>query len=435
MIYEIFKQLRATNSKLEKLAILKSNVDCYLLQRVFVAAFDPMITYYMKKVPEASVMRERIDLIDTFAYLDTLANRKVTGNAAIEMIGKVRGMLDDGDREVFDCMLTRDIKCGVSEKTINKVWPDLIEEFPCQLCHGYDDKTQGKISYPAHAQIKADGMRFFAVCVGGEVEFRSRNGKILDFLGELVHEYNTLAIKAGCDVVFDGELVIYEKDGTLMPRQKSNGICGKASKGTISLKEAKSITTVLWDIIDHKDFKAKKSNVPCGVRYERLMKIVDQACVGSRVATIDTVTVHDEEQAVQLFQTYLDRGLEGIILKNLSSPWESKRVKHQLKMKAELECDLEISEWQFGTKGTKNEKLLGTLVGKTSCSLLTTGVGSGFSKKQRETIGPEVVGDIMAVKYNCKIRDKKTGQWSLFLPIFVEIRIDKSTADSLEDIE
>jgi hypothetical protein len=37
----------------------------------------------------------------------------------------------------------------------------------------------------------------------------------------------------------------------------------------------------------------------------------------------------------------------------------------------------------------------------------------------------------VAVKYNALIDDKKTGQKSLFLPVFVEIREDKKVADTI----
>jgi hypothetical protein len=41
------------------------------------------------------------------------------------------------------------------------------------------------------------------------------------------------------------------------------------------------------------------------------------------------------------------------------------------------------------------------------------------------------LGKIVAVKYNALIDDKKTGQKSLFLPVFVEIRDDKGVADTI----
>ena len=43
----------------------------------------------------------------------------------------------------------------------------------------------------------------------------------------------------------------------------------------------------------------------------------------------------------------------------------------------------------------------------------------------------DIVGKIITVKYNEVIQDKKKDKKSLFLPIFVEIRLDKTKADIL----
>jgi hypothetical protein len=37
----------------------------------------------------------------------------------------------------------------------------------------------------------------------------------------------------------------------------------------------------------------------------------------------------------------------------------------------------------------------------------------------------------VAVKYNALISDKKTGDKSMFLPVFIEVREDKTIADTL----
>jgi hypothetical protein len=64
---------------------------------------------------------------------------------------------------------------------------------------------------------------------------------------------------------------------------------------------------------------------------------------------------------------------------------------------------------------------------------LKVSVGSGFNDDQRNQ-GDELVGKIVAVKYNAKIVNKQ-GEVSLFLPIFIEIRNDKDVADLNKDIK
>jgi hypothetical protein len=58
-------------------------------------------------------------------------------------------------------------------------------------------------------------------------------------------------------------------------------------------------------------------------------------------------------------------------------------------------------------------------------------VGTGLSDEERRSDPSEFVGKVLAVKYNALITDKKTGARSLFLPVFVEVRLDKDEPDTL----
>jgi hypothetical protein len=63
-------------------------------------------------------------------------------------------------------------------------------------------------------------------------------------------------------------------------------------------------------------------------------------------------------------------------------------------------------------------------------------VGTGFSDADRLGItAGNSVGRIVAVKYNARITDKTSSVASLFLPVFVEFRSDKNTADHAKDIK
>jgi hypothetical protein len=78
--------------------------------------------------------------------------------------------------------------------------------------------------------------------------------------------------------------------------------------------------------------------------------------------------------------------------------------------------------------------MLGAVLCESADGIVKTSVGSGFSDDQRKTLGPEIIGKVMAIKYNMRIRNKQ-GEESLFLPIVLEIREDKTVADSSQDIK
>jgi ATP-dependent DNA ligase len=130
----------------------------------------------------------------------------------------------------------------------------------------------------------------------------------------------------------------------------------------------------------------------------------------------------------------LAEGQEGTILKDKNGIWEDKRSKGQIKFKGELECDLKVVDWEEGTG--KNIGRLGALVCESSDGVIRVNVGSGYSDAQREEYTKKaVLGKIITVKYNARIKERSGESESLFLPIFIELREDKDKAESSKSIK
>jgi ATP-dependent DNA ligase len=98
-------------------------------------------------------------------------------------------------------------------------------------------------------------------------------------------------------------------------------------------------------------------------------------------------------------------------------------------MKAELEADLVVVGYTEGTG--KYAGKIGSLLVETEDGEVKTSVGTGLNDEERSMPFSNFSKRIVAVKYNAMITDKKTGAKSLFLPVFVEIRDDKTVADVL----
>jgi len=432
MIIDIINELAATSSRLDKEAILKREKNNELLKAVVVAALNPMTNYHIRKIPKYKTdIEPMLTLEQGLKKLDKLSLREITGNAAIEYLALLLSELQPGDANIVERVIEKDLRCGVSDKTANKIWPKLIPEYPVMLCDQYDDKTIERVKFPAFCQLKLDGMRFNAICKNGSVEFRTRNGKHIDIHGYLADEFVELA--AGRNIVFDGELLVYDEDMyQYLPRQTSNGILSKSLKGTITDNECKRVAATVWDSIPLSNFEKHKCDIPYRARFESLKNDVERIS-NPKIKLVWNEVVSNVNQAIALFEKFLAEGQEGIILKDTGSPWESKRVKHQLKFKGELECDLKVVAWEEGTG--KNVGRLGALVLESSDRVVRVSVGSGFTDGDRDSIKPDIVGNVVAVKYNARIKDKKTGVDSLFLPIFIEIRHDKNTANSSKEIK
>lgn len=432
MINALFEQLAADSGRNFKIDLLKQHADNELLKRVIFLALDPFTQFYIRKIPvytPATTSKYNLDF--TLDYLGDLSSRVKTGNAAIEHLKDILESLNADDAKVIERIIQKDLKCGVSESTVNKVWPGFIHEYPCMLASAFDQKLVDKVKFPAYCQLKLDGMRFNAIVRNGTVEFRSRNGKEVA-IADPTFALPFITMANGEDIVFDGELLVKDKDGNILDRKTGNGILNKAVKGTQSKVEGEMVCATLWDVIPLADFEAGVWKTRYEHRLQMLELMIDGA--NERVDIVPSVEVDSLEQARVQFEKYLAEGQEGIILKTKDMIWEDKRSKHQIKFKGELECDLKVIDWVEGTG--KHAGRLGALVLSSDDGVLKVNVGTGFSDSDRDSItAANSVGRIVAIKYNARITDKRTNVDSLFLPVFLELRSDKDVADSSKDIK
>jgi len=441
-VSKILQTLEGNNSRLFKEATLEENKDNETLKRVLTAALDPYTQYYQRKIPEFDRKEGTMSLDWALGCLKVLTSREETGNAAISRLKNTLGRLNDDDAEVLKRVVTKDLKCGVSIATVNKVFgKDFIQTYPCMLASAFNQKSFQAIKYPALVQTKMDGMRAnIIIDKEGGVEVRSRSGRTIELHGLFDEYVMQIFYKSAVledithfhGAVLDGELVVLDDVGKILDRKTGNGILNKAVKGTISKEEASRVRLWCWDMIPLADFKSEICNIPyfdrLAVLHER-METVYNVQIDHLVKILPATTVGSYEEAEDLFSQALEAGEEGIIVKNGDSPWENKRSKYQVKMKAELEADLLVEGVIEGSG--RIEGLVGSLSCTTKDGNLKVNVGSGLTDEDRKKSPDEFIGKIISVKYNEKIKDKNSDTFSLFLPIFQELRLDKSEADNI----
>ena len=416
---QFFTEVDSNNSRIFKTAALMEHKNDTLLREVVRLALDPFTQFYQRKIPAYTRSTKETNTLE-FALneLYRFSSREVTGNAAINALGNLLSTLEPDDAKVIERIIDKSLDCGIHTSTANAVWPGLIKEYPVMLCSPFEQRLVDKIKFPAIAQCKMDGMRFNAIVREGKCEFRSRNGKEIQLLGNLEQEFISLA--GDIDCVFDGELLVNDK-GVVLDRQTGNGILNKANKGTISDLEARKVHATIWDIIPYVYFADGHCPTPYSTRFATLQNMNPSG----KIHLVESAIVGDIETAKETFEKYLAAGLEGIILKDMNGPWEDKRSKGQIKFKGELDLEAEVVDWLEGSG--KYVGLLGSLVCKHKDILFN--LGSGFNDDQRSEYTREyMVGKIVSVKYNSVILDK-SGNKSLFLPIFLEERLDKNSID------
>lgn len=442
---QIITLLEETSSKNGKLEILQKYKDNELLRLVVERALDPYTVYYMKKVPDyVFTNKSAVKLDRAIAHLDKLSSRQKSGKDAKLFVQQILSQLDEGDANVLTRVLTKDLKAGFGASTVNKAWgKDAIPVFDVMLCSKNTEKALAKIKFPAAVEEKMDGMRVIFKVTQQGVDVLSRSGKDLGlselFRNELFHLIYANNLTDTKGYMVDGELLCKEGNGSFMARKKANGILNKAIKGTISEEEKQDIYAVVWDIIPVDSFNAGEYNVSYQQRKSYLGKRFDTLATykdpdNRRMELLETKMCDNMDEVLEIYKEFINKGSEGIILKDVNEGWKNKRVWHHIKFKVEETADLIITE-VVGGQGRLAGKL-GNFIVSTKAGDLSCGVGSGFSDAERaEYFTNDMVGKIVEVKYNELISSKNADVMSLFLPVFVKIRHDKKIPDTLTKLQ
>jgi DNA ligase-1 len=159
------------------------------------------------------------------------------------------------------------------------------------------------------------------------------------------------------------------------------------------------------------------------------------------VKMIESRMVHSYKEAMDHFQEVLATEVDGVpqegtILKSETGDWKDGKPTWQIKMKLEMDVDLVIVGFNYGTKGTKNENVISSLNCETSDGLLKTrpqGIKEDMMKFITEN-QDNLIDKVVQVKCNGLSHDKD-GNYSLLYPAFVMVREDKDTCDTLESIK
>jgi hypothetical protein len=439
-VLQILEEIGADSKRSHKLTVIRKYQDNELFKRVLTLALDPYINFYIRQIPDYDPKGGKT-LDWALAELEKLSNRQLTGHAGIEHLRSILSGVSLDDAIVVGRIIGKDLRCGAADGTVNSVIDGFIPTYPCLLARPYDAKNINNITYPALSQLKADGIRVNFHVSGTTVSICGRSGRSVYLLGEMDTDIRDLGAQFAVPVVFDGELVVVDKDGKLLSRKVGNGIINKAIKGTISPAEAKMVRAQLWDVIPLSEFIIGKSSEKYKERFKKVSNAIAATAQIEKPAKywiIPSKEVASLPEAVTHFQEMLEAGEEGTILKNYIGLWEDTRSKHLVKFKAEKDADLEIIGWNPGTGKFTN--MVGSLITASSDRKVVTSI-SGFSDDLRAEITRDIdswMGSIVAVLYNERItsqgKDREDVD-SLFLPRFAERRYDKLVANSSGEIK
>ena len=442
-IYGVLQAITEAKGSNAKIDVIKSLSGETLddLKIVVGFALDPMLSYYMSEVgtfkPTLFDTLEQYTMNDAYSQLIYLNKRGGARREDKDKLARIAASVGKDASKVIDLIVGRDLKCGVGIKSFRKVFGnDFLPDFPVALTGSYDEKKIIKdidFSVGAYSQLKSDGARCVITKRNGNIVARSRNGNEIKGLEHIIKDLISLGLddEDNNDIDIDGELVAIF-DGVIQPREIGNGLVNKAIRGTISVTEANTLFFVAWDMIHHDEL-----NEPYFERLSNLTGFIE----GARFIKItETKVVFSLAEAKQHYSELVARGEEGTILKNKSAIWTagdaaSKRNCNGYKLKEEHRAEFMIVGTEGGKANSKYDGLIGSLVCESSCGGIKFNVGSGLTDKDRNLDPESLIGTVVSVIYNGRIKPEGRGYYSLFLPRVSEFRNDKDTADSLSKVE
>jgi DNA ligase-1 len=418
---KVLNSLEATSKRTVKESILTnlSHDEAELFKKIGIATYSPGITYNIVKYPRPTVYTGLNTLEAAIDGLKVLSSRSLTGKKAIEYMTRLEGSLSADDGEVLFRIVKKDLRCGVTDSTMNKVWPDLIYTAPYQRCSSFSKKNLSKLKLPAFSQTKSDGMYVDIIANPTTVVYRSRTCEVKPFNNQ---ETDGMFIPG---FVYMGEALYLDENGKIMSRKDGNGRLNADEVDT------SRIVFVLWDIVPLADYEARICKIPYATRLNTLKTAI--AGKADHLRLVSTKVVNSVQEIIDHFKEEVEKGEEGTVVKNQHGIWADHTSPDQVKCKIEFECDLEIIRLEEGTG--KNAGRLGAAVCASAERMLITGVGTGFSDKDRDALWNEnTVGMIITVRANDIVKDRNSETFALFLPRNIEVRTDKTVADTYERI-
>jgi DNA ligase-1 len=421
--WQIIQDLEAHNLRSNKEQIIDTNRDNAEFMEGCRLALDSMITFGLKQIPEKTNEDGPGLSWDAFTLaLTGFVNRTLTGNTARDVINN---MLNAATQEQWNYwyrrILIKDLRCGVSEKTINKVVKGAVPVFECQLSHD-SANHESKVCGEKMIEVKLDGVRVITIVYPeGRVDQFSRNGKELLNFGHVKEQLSKVAHR------FDGPMVL---DGEIMSSSFQDLMKQVHRKDNVAATDA---VLNLFDIIPLCMFEEGVADIPQLMRSQQLQSWYDEhASILPNVTVlqheiVNISTPEGNQRFKEINAKAIEGGYEGIMIKEINAPYQCKRTTAWLKLKPFIEVSLTVTAVEEGTG--RNIGRLGAFVccGDDDGKRIQVNVGSGFSDSDRDSFwashveNDSIINQIVEVRADA-VTQNQDGTYSLRFPRFLRFR-------------
>jgi DNA ligase-1 len=433
------RDLESDNGRLHKESVIEkalmaaqlgsTNAQCFLFNCY--QAYNPYYVFNVKKVPETDGLVDKPNPWPKFwAMLEALRTRSITGHNARDAIADMSQQFDSIEwNQLCRRVLIKDLRCGITERTLNKIlgktqWA--IPVFECQLATD-SNKNISKMKGEKRLEVKLDGVRVLALVTKKNVRLFTRNGKPFDNFPHIVEAIDSVRLSLRTAVkesysgfVLDGEIMGASFQALMKQAQRKTNV------------DSSDMVYNVFDFIPLEDFERGYWNAQQYKRLEILEKlrpIFDSTnCINIMEGidvNLDTCEGHN--QLKRYANDAVVAGFEGIMIKDIGAPYECKRSSFWMKLKPVYDYDLIVVAVEEGTG--RNKGKLGALIceGTDDNRFIRVNVGSGLSDEQRNDywLNQDAVIGQSAVVLADAITQNQDGSYSLRFPRFKTFRDDK----------
>ena len=387
--WKIIQLLERDNSRLYKEDMLSQYIDDEGLVKGLLYCLNNMITFGVADVPTSQNDGPGLLPEDFYILADQLKNRELTGHAARDAIVVAKeAATSEQWNDWYRRILIKDLRCGVSLKTVNNVKKGTIPVFTCMLAHSGDNNPK-KITGDCVVEYKYDGVRAIIIVQNGNAVIYSRNGKLLT---NFPHIEKAFSKKIFDDLVFDGEVMSKDFQSLMKQVHRKEGA------------QTEDAYFALFDFLPIDEFQTGSGTLPLINRKELLKgfqssEYFDDCVV---VTKYDVLNIEDDADKFKgINNTAIEEGYEGIMVKPINGLYECKRSYGWLKMKPYIEVTLKVIDIEEGTG--KNEGSTGALVceGTDEGKHIKVNVGTGLSDANRDDIWNSVdtvIGQLVEIR-------------------------------------
>lgn len=207
-VFKIFSQLQSTTKKTEKIEILKANKRNILFTDTLKWLLNPFVITGISTKKLNKLVKYDTTPIQTWRDMMMYLEANNTGrDADIAIVQGFISLQPEEHREYYKQLITKSLKLGIDTKTVNSVYGKrFVPVFDVQLGTPLD-KVKLKGNEYIYISQKMNGTR----CVYCNGKLYSRSGKEFTGLDHIIADIQKFNLP---DLVFDGELIRKNKDGS-----------------------------------------------------------------------------------------------------------------------------------------------------------------------------------------------------------------------------